>query len=160
MSSESDDIGRFGRLDTQTTATNARESIPVDASTGRARHGETDDDRPVSGTRTRVVSLKAEVELLEAERETLANQVLALEADVAELEEEVAALERTVECEEKRRRQVIDRYERIVAEREETNRELREAATTDGTCLRVVPPAIRSAMKTACVRMKHLVPNG
>lgn len=159
MSSESNTPGRFGRLGTQTTATHATDPNPADASASRSRHGETGDGRPVSGTRTRLVALRAEVELLEAEREAFANRVLALEADVAELEDEVVALERTVECEERRRQRVIDRYEGIVAEREETNRQLR-AAATDEPRLQRVPPAIRSVVETAYAWLRHLVPNG
>jgi len=49
-------------------------------------------------------------------------RVAALTAKVEELEAEVDALERAVESEERRRQQVIDSYEAIVAARSETDR--------------------------------------
>ncbi|MBB6647932.1 hypothetical protein [Halobellus ruber] len=84
-----------------------------------------DEGHPVSGTRTRVGSLKPEVKPLEAEREILANRVFAREADIAELGGEVTDLEGTVEAEERRHQRVIDRYERLIEKREAAKRELR-----------------------------------
>jgi len=65
------------------------------------------DRRPGYHDRVRVAVLAAEVERLEAERDRLAGRV--------------AALERAVESEAQRRQQVIDNYERIVADRSESD---------------------------------------
>ena len=67
--------------------------------------GRDHDRRPGYHDRVRVAALAAEVERLEAERDRLAGRV--------------AALERAVESEAQRRQQVIDNYERIVADRSE-----------------------------------------
>ncbi|VTT87222.1 hypothetical protein DM2_3260 [Halorubrum sp. DM2] len=64
-----------------------------------------DDRRPGYHDRVRVAALAAEVERLEAERDRLADRV--------------TALERAVESEAQRRQQVIDNYERVVADRSE-----------------------------------------
>jgi chromosome segregation ATPase len=147
-----------------TETTEPHETAPkaIDAATGaRSHRGGTDGNQLVFGTRTRLVSLKAEVELLEAERETLANQVLALEADIADLEEEVSALERAVEHEEQQRQRVIDTYERIIAEKEEMNRELREeaeATSGENTSRRWPLTAVASSVATVWTRLKHLAP--
>ena len=145
---------------TETAATRA--SNPIDTGVAERPRRRGIDDGPVSGTRTRVVSLRSELELLAAEREFLRNRVVALEADVAELEDEVAALEGSLETEERRRQRVIDRYEELVAEREATNRELRSAAETEGTGNRRVRPlhAITSSVRTVWNRLQRLVPNG
>lgn len=148
---------------TETTAPRTGPN-PIDAATGsRSRRRETDDSDPVSGTRTRLVSLRADVELLEAERAALANRVLALEADVAELEAEVESLEGSVECEAQRRQRVIDTYERVIEAKEAANRELRdesEATTREDTDGRGPLPAIRSSVETVCTRLRRVVPIG
>jgi predicted RNase H-like nuclease (RuvC/YqgF family) len=162
MSSESDRTERIGPPNTETAAAARTEPSPIRAATGeRVRPRGVDADHPVSGTRTRVVSLRTEVKLLEAERETLANHVFALEADVAELEAEVADLEGTVEAEERRRQRVIDRYERLIEKREAANRELRgETGSGGGLRNRRTLRAIASSMAAAWTRVKQLVPVG
>lgn len=147
-----------------TEATDPHETAPdpVDAATGeQSRRGGIDDSQPVFGTRTRIVSLKAEIELLEAERETLANQVLGLEADIADLEAEVTALEGALEHEKQQRQRVIDKYEHVIAEKEKVNRELSEESepTPEGDTSRRWPfTAVAASVETVWTRLKHLVP--
>lgn len=165
MSFKSDHLEILGRHSIETTRADDVGLDPIDASTTqRSPRGGTDDGRPVSGTRTRVVSLSAEVELLKAERETLAHQVLALEADVARLEDEVATLEQTIEHEQQRRQRVIDRYEQILAEKETVDQApSRESeAATNGADVRRTRPlsGCRSSMETVWTRVKHLIPIG
>ncbi|MFA9516040.1 hypothetical protein ACERIT_02275 [Halopenitus sp. H-Gu1] len=107
----------------------------------RSRCEETGNSHQISRTRVRVVTLEAEVELLEAERETLVDLVTALESDLEELENEVASLERTIEYKEQQRQQVIDKYEHIIAEKDQAYQELRQelAAATTGTSIWPLP---------------------
>ena len=98
------------------------------------------------------------MELLEAERGRLANRVRALEADVAELEAETAGLDRSVANERRRRQRVIDRYERVIAEKEAANRTLRgdpEAAGDAGATRPLA--AIRTAVRAARAGLRRLV---
>lgn len=137
MPSKSDHSEMSGRTDTDTAE--SRDAAPdrTDASAhGRSQCDGSGDSRPVSRTRIRVVTLEAEIELLEVEREALVNQVIALESEVEALDNEVASLERTIESKEERRQQVIDRYEHIIAEKDQANQELRqelEATTTESS---------------------------
>jgi len=165
MSFRSDRLEILGCHSTETTNAGDVDLDPIGASTPRrSPRGETDDARPVSGARIRVVSLRAEVELLKAERETLANQVLALDADVARLEDEVTTLERTLEHEQQRRQRVIDRYEQILAERNDVNQAPSgesEAATNGADARRTRPlSGCRSSIETVWTRVKHILSIG
>ena len=121
---------------------------------GTERRRRTDDDRPRAGTRPRILSLMAEVELLEADRGRLANRVRALEADVAELEPETAGLERSV-ANERRRQRVVDRYEGVIAEKEAANRTLRGDPESAGDAGATRPLA---AIRAACAGVRRPSP--
>ena len=155
MSRERDHHEHLGRRPTGTA------SSPGTASTDtNTRHGGID-DRRVSGARARIVPHGAKPKRPEADRERLAHRVRALEANVAKLEAEAAGSERPDEGERKRRQRVIDRYERVIAEKEAANRRLRsdaEAAVDAGATRPLA--AVRSWVRTACAGVRRLVSSG
>lgn len=128
---------------TNDTTTRSRDGEPlstVDAASGRSpggvdsrpRRGGSSHHTSVSRQQVRAIALEVAVDLLAAERAELRQQVETLEATVAELEAETESLERTVEQKEQRHRQVVERYEQVIAEKDEAYRELeRETGRTD-----------------------------
>lgn len=159
MSSERPHHELLGRRPTGTTAHGTTLRPGGTSGDGNERRRRTDDDRPGAGTRARIVSLRAEVELLEAERGRLANRVRELEADVAELEAETAGLERSVANERRRRQRVVDRYEGVIAEKEAANRTLRSDPETAGDAGPTRPlAAVQAAVRAARAGVRRLVP--
>lgn len=124
---------------------------------GQAVRGTSGDSRALVRHQVRAIALETTVDLLAAEREELIAQVAALELKVEELENETASLERTVEYKEQRHHQMVDRYEHIIADKDEAYRELRQdlgATPTDGG--KGPGFSIKDALRGAARRMKDL----
>ena len=74
----------------------------------------------------RIATLKAEVKLLESERDTLNEQIGDLKTDIENLEEEIVSLENDIQRKNVQHQQVINEYEKIIAERNQDYQGLEE----------------------------------
>lgn len=146
-----------GGDNTETAEPGDAVSDPPHATYRRSRCDESRGSHHISGTRVRIVTLEAEVELLEAERETLVDQVTALESTIEELENEVAALERTIECKDQQRQQVRDNYEHVIAAKDQAYQELQQELEAAPTGTSIWPlPDIKPPLGAVVARVQRV----
>lgn len=144
-----------------TSEASDRDHGPTDSEDHQSSICRREESAAVVDRQLRVETLEGKVAALEQERESLRSRVSSLEGELETLETELDTLQDALQHKEEQRQQTIDRYERLLAAKEQAYRDQREQATelSPGTLRlkrKVVRPLISAPLRFARVGARRL----